>query len=141
MEEAISDVRIRPPGIGRSIWAVLAGFLIIVILSIGTDIVLHATGVFPQGRMADSLFAFATSYRFLYAILGSYIAARMAPRRPMTHALILGVIGVILAAIGAFATAGAGPELGPRWYPLSLVAISLPAGWLGGLMASATQGY
>ena len=128
----MSDARIKPPGTGRSIWAVLAGFLIIVILSIGTGIVLPATGIFPLGRMADSLFALVTSYRFLYAILGSYIAARMAPRRPMAHALILGVIGVIFAVFGAFATAGSGPG----WYPLSLIVISLPAGWLGGLIGA-----
>ncbi len=47
----------RPRRIGRSIGAVLTGFLAVVILSLGTDVALHATGVFPPwGQpMADAL--------------------------------------------------------------------------------------
>jgi hypothetical protein len=36
-----------PPHIGRSISAVLAGIVAVVILSLGTDVGLHAVGVFP----------------------------------------------------------------------------------------------
>ncbi len=32
---------------GQSIWAVVAGFLAVVILSIGTDAGLHPAGIFP----------------------------------------------------------------------------------------------
>ncbi|MCU1275765.1 MAG: hypothetical protein JWO48_3196 [Bryobacterales bacterium] len=39
----------RPRRIGRSIGALLAGFVFVVILSIGTDIVLHATGFSRHG--------------------------------------------------------------------------------------------
>lgn len=34
-------------GVGRSALAVVAGFVAIVVLSVGTDAVMHATGVFP----------------------------------------------------------------------------------------------
>jgi len=34
--------------VGRSIWAVVAGFLAVVILSLGTDAGLHAAGIFPD---------------------------------------------------------------------------------------------
>lgn len=37
----------HPRCILRSIAAVLAGLLAVIILSLGTDIALHATGVFP----------------------------------------------------------------------------------------------
>jgi hypothetical protein len=47
----------------------------------------------------------------------------------MKHALILGGIGVLLSAAGAIATADM--DLGPAWYAWSLVAISLPAAWIG----------
>ena len=74
----------RPRRRGRSAWALFAGFLIVVILSIGTDLLLHATGVFPPWGepMSDSRFVLATLYRTVYAILGSYVTARLAPDRP-----------------------------------------------------------
>ena len=118
----------------KSIGAVLAGLLVIVILSSAVDVVLHATGVFPPwGQpMSDALFALATGYRIVISIGGCYIAARLAPNRPMQHALALGIIGVVISAIGAAVTIGKGPELGPMWYPLALVAVSMPCAWLGG---------
>jgi hypothetical protein len=74
--------RIVQGGLFRSIGAVLAGVLVIVVLSIGTDVALHAAGVFPASgeRMPDALLLLATAYRSVYAIAGSYIAARLAPK-------------------------------------------------------------
>lgn len=59
--------------VGRSIWAVVAGFLAVVILSIGTDAGLHAAGIFPGlgQRMSDGLFVLATIYRTIYGVVGS----------------------------------------------------------------------
>ena len=37
--------------------------------------------------MSDALFLLATVYRSLYAVAGSYVTARLAPHRPMKHAL------------------------------------------------------
>lgn len=72
------------------------------------------------------------SYRIVYGIAGGYIAALLAPNRPIGHALVLGVIGVGLSTLGAVGTWNEGPEFGPKWYPLALVAISLPCSWVGG---------
>jgi surface polysaccharide O-acyltransferase-like enzyme len=95
--------------------------------------VMHSTGIFPPfGQpMSDSLFVLAMAYRTAYGVLGSYIVARLAPYRPMWHAMVLGVVGVIVSAIGAAVTWNRGPEFGPHWYPLSLVALALPQSWLG----------
>jgi hypothetical protein len=82
--------------------------------------------------MAASLFVWATTYRIVYGVFGGYIAARLAPDRPMQHTLALGVVGLVLSAAGAVATWNAGPEFGPRWYPLALVATALPCAWMGG---------
>lgn len=124
----------QPRRIGRSIGAIVAGLLAIFVLSLGTDVVLHATGVFPPWfqYMSDSLFVLAMAYRCVYSVLGAYLTARLAPQRPMQHALILGVIGVLLSTLGTIGTWNKGPEFGPRWYPLALIAISLPLSWLGG---------
>ncbi len=66
------------------------------------------------------------------AVLGSYIAARLAPRNPMRHALILGAIGFVLSLAGAIATIPM--DLGPAWYPIALVVTALPCTWLGGAL-------
>jgi hypothetical protein len=116
-----------------SIGAVLAGFLATFVLSVGTDAALHATGVFPPlGRpMADSLFVLATAYRIVYTVAGGWVAARLAPYRPMAHALALGAIGLVAATAGAVATWHRLPELGPAWYPIALVVSAIPCVWAG----------
>jgi hypothetical protein len=86
----------RPRSVLRSIAAVIAGFLATFILSIATDVLLHAASVFPAwGRpMSDALFILATAYRVIYTIVGGYITARLAPDRPMTHVRMLGILGL-----------------------------------------------
>jgi hypothetical protein len=123
-----------PRRVLRSIGAVFAGLVAVFVLSLGTDVVLHATGIYPPWfkPMSTPLFALATAYRTVYGIAGGYITALLAPNKPIGHALVLGVIGVGLSILGAVGTWNAGPEFGPRWYPLALVAISLPCSWLGG---------
>ncbi len=123
-----------PRRTGRSVGALLAGFLAVVILSIGTDALLHAMGIFPPlGQpMSDALFLLATAYRIVYGVAGSYITARLAPDRPMQHALVGGAVGLVLSIVGAVATWNRVPSLGPHWYPLVLVATALPCAWLGG---------
>jgi len=72
----------------------------------------------------------ATTYRIVYAILGSYVIARLAPNRPMQHALLGGAIGLLVSIIGAVATWNR--DLGPHWYPVALAVTALPCAWLGG---------
>src|SRR4030095_1185750 len=118
----------------RSIGSVVAGLLFIVVLSLTTDVVMHATGIYPPWfqYMSDSLFVLATAYRSLYSVLGCYLTARLATTQAMLHALILGVIGLILSIAGALATWNKGREFGPKWYPLALVVLSIPLAWVGG---------
>lgn len=125
------------PRIGQSIGALFAGFVANVALSLGTDLGLHAIGLFPAlGQpMAVNLLAIATAYRTLYGIVSSYIVARLAPNRPMGHALTGGAIGLALSGAGAIATWNSG--FGPHWYPLALVAGALPTAWLGGKLRMA----
>jgi hypothetical protein len=119
--------------IWRSIGAVIAGALTGIILSIGTDAALRATGIFPAqgGLMSNALFALAAAYRTIYGVAGAYIAARLAPFRPMTHALVLGATGLAVNIAGTVATWNNGPDFGPHWYPLSLVVLAMPTAWFG----------
>ena len=118
----------------RRIGAVPAGLVAVIILSIGTDMVLHAAGVFPPlGQpMSGALFLLATAYRTVYGVAGGYIAARLAPDRPMQHALALGVVGLAVSIVGAVVTWNRGPAFGPHWYPLALIALAVPGSWAGG---------
>lgn len=120
--------------IGQSVGAVLAGLLAGIVLSLGTDVVLHAIAGFPPwGQpVGDALLLLATAYRTLYGVAGCYIAARLAPDRPMQHALVLGAIGLAVSIVGAVVTWDKGPAFGPHWYPLALIALAMPQAWAGG---------
>lgn len=113
----------------RGTGAVLAGLLAIVVLSTAADGVLHATGVYPPfpERMADEWFALATAYRIVFGVAGCWLTARLAPNRPLAHALALGGIGTVLSIAGAAAMWADGPA----WYSLAVIAISLPCAWTG----------
>ena len=82
--------------------------------------------------MPDAFFLLATTYRTVYGVAGSYVAARLAPSRPMGHALVLGATGLVVSIVGAVATWNKVPSLGPHWYPLALVVLAMPPAWAGG---------
>lgn len=120
----------------RSTLAILMGFVAVVALSLCTDQVLHVLHVFPpwnQPMRDPGLNLLALSYRCVYAVLGSYLAARFAPHSPMRHAMILGVIGLVISGLGAVAALTM-VDLGPKWYPIALVVTTLPCAWLGGVL-------
>jgi len=116
----------------KSVWAVIAGVLGIIIATTLVDIVLHMAGIFkgPQEPLTDALALLASSYRLVIGVAGGYLTAKLAPDRPLWHALILGYVGVALGLAGVIATWDLG--LGPRWYPISLVVLAIPQCWLGG---------
>lgn len=129
------------PSKGRTVWAVLAGFIVIVILSMGIDAIMHVTGVFPPygQAMTNGLYAWATIYRVISSIIGCYVTARLAPNRPMAHALYLGVLGVLISAVATVATWNRGPAFGPHWYPIALVLVAIPCAWIGGSIYEGTK--
>lgn len=116
----------------KSASAVLIGFAAIVVLSLGTDQVLHSLQIYPpwgQPMTSTPLLLLALGYRTIYAVLGCYLTARFAPSRPMLHAMILGAIGLVLSTLGAIGASQA--NLSPIWFPLALIATTLPCAWLG----------
>jgi hypothetical protein len=122
----------------RTLWksflALAAGVVAVVILSLGTDAVLRVAGLLPSlgESMNNSRFVLVTFYRLIYAVFGSYITARLAPYAPMGHALVGGVLGVVLNVVGAVVTWNHVPSMGPHWYPIALILASMPCAWLGG---------
>ena len=127
-----------PRRLGRSVLAVLAGFLVVAVLSLATDEGLHILGVYPpwgQPMFAPGLNLLALAYRVAFTVLGGYLTARLAPSEPMRHVWILGAIGFVLATLGVVATLPL--HLGPAWYPIALALTSLPCVWLGGVLRRA----
>ena len=130
----------QPRNLWRSAGAIVLGFFAVVVLSLGTDEVLHLLKVYPpwgEPMFDPRLNLLALSYRIVYTIMGSYLAARFAPRNPMRHALILGAIGFVLSIPGVIIATHT--NLGPAWYPIALVVTALPCAWLGGVLYQRKQ--
>lgn len=118
----------------KSIGAVIAGFAVLAILSMITDSVLQKNGIMKTEPFDENpvwLIAIIVAYRTIFNTIGCYLAARLAPGKPMKHAIVLGIIGVVLTIVGLIAMW----DIPPRWYPISLIILTLPAAWLGGKMA------
>lgn len=114
----------------KSIGAVLAGIMVIVVLSTGTDVLLEKLGVFPnaeEGLFITWMLVLAFFYRCVYAVVGGYVTAVFAPNRPLRHGIILGIIGTVVSVFGVIA----GWDLSQHWYPIALVITALPCTWLG----------
>lgn len=124
--------------LGRSILAVLAGLVLNAVLSTATDVLLSLIGVFPPlseygqaNSFNDSMLALALLYRTLFGVLGCYVTARLAPRRPMFHSLILGGVGFAIGVAGAITMW----NVSSAWYAIAIIAVTLPAAWIGGSLA------
>lgn len=118
----------------KSIWAVFAGFAATGILSMLMDLVLQKTGVMKTDPfVANPVWLIATIilYRTIFNTFGFYVTARIAPDKPMKHVLILATICIVLS-LGMLVVMW---NIPPRWYPVSLMLLTLPAAWLGGKSA------
>ncbi len=123
---------------GRSIVAVVAGFLAVVALSLATDQLFHVLEVYPpwaqpMNDTGDNLLAL--SYRIVYTLLGGFVTARLAPRAPMRHVMVLALIGLVAGTAGAITAITVG-NFGPNWYPIAIAVTAYPCTWLGGRLAS-----
>jgi len=115
----------------RSILAIVAGFVAIAVLSIGTDVVLAAAGVFPPANQPvtdPALLVLTLAYVAVYAIAGCYFTAALAPSRPLLHALILGALGLAFNIATALGMRGQVPD----WYLAAGLALTMPYAWIGG---------
>lgn len=122
---------VRNSTIGRSILAVLAGIVVGIVLSVGTDGLLRLTGIAPAQSMRwpGHLLVLATIYRSIYGIIAAWIIARLAPNRLMGHALVAGALGMLVSVLGAIAAWNT--TAGQHWYPIALALTAIPTAWMG----------
>ena len=115
----------------RSVGAVAAGLLFVIVVTTLVDVVLHAAGVYAMNQpLSNGLAVLATSYRIVISVAGGWLTARLAPQSPMKHALILGIVGTLLGLVGVVVTWK--QDLGPKWYPIVLTLLAVPQCWAGG---------
>jgi hypothetical protein len=130
----------QPRRLGRSVLAVFLGFVTVVVLSLGTDQILHVLKVYPpwgQPMYEPGLNLLALSYRIVYTVLGMYITAKYAPYSAMRHVWVAGSIGFVFGIVGVIAAIPL--NLGPIWYPIAIALTALPCAWLGGVLYLARQ--
>lgn len=126
----MNDTHTIPRNIPRSVAAILAGFIAVFVLSLGTDQIFHALNVYlpwDQPMTDTGLLLLALAYRIVYGIAGGYLVAWLAPRNPMRHALIMGGIGFVLSIAGGIAMW----DMGAHWYPVALALSAIPCAWYG----------
>jgi len=119
----------------RSVLAIIVGFVVIFCLVGPTDLLMHS--LFPgrfaaNGAVSDTtVLALTEIYVFIYAVFGCYLCARIARRRPMLHALILGAMGLVLNVVASSMMW----SLYPAWYHIVAILVAMPAAWVGGRIA------
>jgi len=103
--------------------ALIAGFLTMVILvGIATALLVKFASGFvgPQGRPHHTYIAFNLVYSFLAAAVGGYITTWIANQNPLSHALVLALVVLLLSALSAIQQRGRQPIA----YQLTLLALT-----------------
>jgi len=119
---------------GRSILALLAGFIAEPILVVAADLLYSR--IDPNAFSSDGLvYGTAAVVVLIYVqiinAISGYITGRIAPRNPVGHALILGVIGFILCVIVSWKRWA----IEPHWFLLGSIVFAIPSTVLGGYLA------
>lgn len=124
----------------RSVMVVAVGFVFIAVLSFGTDALVRVAlpDAFDETGRTDrlSVLLLSLGYVAVIAIVGCYLTARLAPSRPMLHAIVVGFLGLIFTAAGTILMW----SMAPAWYNITSLALVMPYAWVGGRLAERAQG-
>ncbi|MCW8820903.1 MAG: hypothetical protein OQK45_01660 [Sulfurovum sp.] len=114
----------------RSVLAIILGLLISVFLPLITNQLVRTLDAYPEGSPE-----LAFIYRLAYVVVGSYIAAILAPNSPKRHAMIIGIAMLLLYAISLASVTSSAYFLDfPRWYFYGLLILVIPSAFLGGAL-------
>ena len=121
--------------------AVFIGLVITAALSIGTDLLFVAAGVYPKdGDLMSNqrLLLLAWSYRAIFSILGAFVAALVAKDHFKRAVVTLGLIATLLGVMGIFVMWNKWDRT-TGWYPISLALLALPYCLIGGELYKRSQ--
>jgi hypothetical protein len=116
----------------RSVLAVVLGYVVMLVAQLGGDTALTALApsIMPQpGEPPDpAYFAFRLGTGFFFIAIGGYMAALLAGRSEMKHALSLAALSIAAGILEAYYFAGEQP----LWYTIALMFLSIPSALVGG---------
>jgi len=119
---------------GRSIVAVIAGFVATVVLSVACDAVVRvaAPGAFgADGRSpGPAMMVVGVLYTLASATVGGFIAARIARRAELMHALVLGTLGAVATLLIIVAAPAAQRTMGMFVSAMLVIPATALGGWL-----------
>ena len=112
---------------GRSIGAVVVGYLVMAILVIVTT--QAVTALFPAWCSPQNItyVLFNLAYSLVFALVGGYATAFVAGRAEVRHAAVLAGLAVVLAILTLVAEYGKQP----LWYQVALLVV-MPVAMVGG---------
>jgi len=132
----------------RSVAAIAAGYGVMSLTVIG-GIILAASLFIPGGARAMAGGPPSTGLPAAYlaanlatgalgAVLGGWLAARIAAFAPFGHAIVLAAMVAVLT-IGSAMSVPTGPQ--PGWYPMAIGVIGVAGVLAGGTLRAAAAGY
>jgi peptidoglycan/LPS O-acetylase OafA/YrhL len=116
----------------RSILSIVVGIVVLIGTALLTDAILLK--LFPaitdaQGRVTSTAVAFLLmAYSLAYCVLAGYVTALVARRREVAHALVLGVVLVLMLIYPTITSW----DTTPVWYHVALFVFTAPACVAGG---------
>ena len=115
--------------IGRSIVSVIVGYLTFALSAFG---LFQISGQPPHQAAPVPFIVGSIVYGAVFALIGGYVAAWLARRRPLAHGLAVAVVSALGAAISLLSTLGKGAI----WSQVAALAIMAPCAALGGWLRS-----
>ena len=118
----------------RSILAVLAGLVVIIVTSFGIEAAANPLllKMFPATAHFNlPVWLITFAYSLDCVGFGGYVAARIARRYPVRHAISLGILQSALTVPAMLAF----PDKAPLWGWILSMIVVIPAAWLGGALA------
>ena len=113
----------------RSAAAVLSGLLV---FSIASVVFFQISGNPPERWPGARAAAIAIAYGAVFAFIAGYLAARLAPRKPLAHAVAFAALLLAVAA-ASYSIQAEGASV---WSLIATAVVSVPAAILGGLVRS-----
>jgi putative membrane protein (TIGR04086 family) len=115
---------------GRSIGAVIVGFMYALVIIGGTQFILFfAITEEPDAETLPPAHLILTIvWTFLAAVVGGFMAAQFARQAELAHGLAVGALLLVLLAVTTLVVE---TEAAPPWYQLALPLVALPGTLLG----------
>jgi hypothetical protein len=110
----------------RSIAAVVAGYFV---FAVSAALLFQLSGVDPHGASTAGFKIGSVIWGVLFALIAGWLTARIAVRRPATHATVLAGLIALGALISLVLSGGA------IWSQVAALVFMAPAAWVGGGLA------